>query len=226
LELFILLDDASHTSYGTQLEDLRHFIVAQPATTKVGVAYMQQGGPKITQNLTADHVLAANALHITLGDLANSASPYLALDQLIDQWPATTDRREVLMISNGSDAEFGDFSADNPYVDAAVEKAQRANVIVFAISSTGEDIGSNQGTRGRNYLAQIAEQTGGESYYYQSSAPTSFAPYLEDSTRQLAHQYLVTFLAKPEKRAGMQSVKIRTEVPHAQLVSAERVYVP
>ena len=226
LELFILLDDAAHSSYGTQLEDLRHFILTQPASTKIGVAYMQQGGPKVVQNLTADHTVAANALHVSLGNLANSASPYLALQQLIDQWPATKDRREVLMISNGSDADFGDFGADNPYVDAAIEKAQRANVIVFAISSTGDDIGSNQGTRGRNYLAQLAEETGGESYYYRSSAPTSFAPYLEDSTRQLSRQYLVTFLARPEKRAGMQSVKVRSEAPHEQLVSAERVYVP
>jgi len=41
LELFILLDDSSNTSQGAQLEDLRQFIVAQPATSKVGVAYMR-----------------------------------------------------------------------------------------------------------------------------------------------------------------------------------------
>ena len=33
LELFILLDDASGTSLGSQLEDIRRFISAQPATT-------------------------------------------------------------------------------------------------------------------------------------------------------------------------------------------------
>jgi hypothetical protein len=37
LELFLLLDDAAGTSLGSQLEDLRKFIVAQPATTKIGV---------------------------------------------------------------------------------------------------------------------------------------------------------------------------------------------
>ena len=35
LELFVLIDDASNTSLGSQLEDLRQFINAQPATTKI-----------------------------------------------------------------------------------------------------------------------------------------------------------------------------------------------
>src|SRR5271167_5377 len=37
LELFILLDDSSNISLGSQLEDIRQFISAQPATTKIGV---------------------------------------------------------------------------------------------------------------------------------------------------------------------------------------------
>jgi hypothetical protein len=37
-------------------------------------------------------------------------------------------------------------------------------------------------------------------------ATVSFKPYFEDISRQLGHQYLLTFLAKPEKKAGMQSV--------------------
>src|SRR5580700_2629771 len=43
LELFILLDDSSNVSLGSQLEDIRQFISAQPATTKVGIAYMSNG---------------------------------------------------------------------------------------------------------------------------------------------------------------------------------------
>jgi len=37
---------------------------------------------------------------------------------------------------------------------------------------------------------------------------------------------LLTFLAKPERKAGFQQVKLRTEVPNAELVGADRVYVP
>jgi hypothetical protein len=40
--------------------------------------------------------------------------------------------------------------------------------------------------------------------------------------RRLLHQYLLTFLAKPVKKSGMQSVKLRTEVSNAELVAADR----
>jgi hypothetical protein len=42
----------------------------------------------------------------------------------------------------------------------------------------------------------------------------------------MTRQYLLTFLAKPERKAGFQSFKLRTEVPNAELVTADRVYVP
>jgi len=37
---------------------------------------------------------------------------------------------------------------------------------------------------------------------------------------------LLTFTAKPQKKSGLQRVKLITEVPNAELVSADRVYVP
>src|ERR1700757_3789579 len=43
LELMIMLDDGSNTTLGTQLEDLRKFINAQPDTTTIGVTYMRDG---------------------------------------------------------------------------------------------------------------------------------------------------------------------------------------
>ena len=233
LELFILLDDSRDSSRGSLLDDLRHFILAQPATTKIGVAYMRIGGPKIVQSLTADHTLAAGALHPSPGSLANGDSPYSSLSELIKQWPAgndatASDRREVLMISNGVDGQFADFASDkhDPSVDSAIEKAQRAGVVVFAIRLPGEDRASSPTSQSRNFLSEVAYETGGESYDHQSGAPVSFAPYLDDSTHQLSRQYRLTFLAQPQKKPGMQSVKVRTEVPHAELVSAQKVYVP
>lgn len=137
----------------------------------------------------------------------------------------------------GEAAGFGDVQSatDDPYVDAAIEKAQRAGIVVFAIGTSSQNIGvgpsrenidSGRGGPGKNYLARIAEETGGESYYNLTTAPTSFAPYLNDSTRRLTRQYLVTFLAKPGKTPGLQSVKVRTDVPHTELVAAEKVFVP
>jgi hypothetical protein len=233
LELFILLDDSRDSSLGTQVEDIRRFITAQPSTTKIGVAYMQEGGTKIVQSLTEDHAKAASALHVSLGNLARTDSPYNALGDLIKKWPAGSDRRgndrrEVLMISNGVDPVNGDsgpYKYDG-YVETAIEEAQRAGVVVFAIATSGEDIASDHTGVGKNYLSQIAEETGGESYHLQSGSLISFVPYLDDATQRLNRQYLLTFLAKPGKKAGMQSVKVRTDVSHMELASAEKVYVP
>lgn len=230
LELFILLDDSRETSLGTQVDDIRRFIMAQPSATKIGVAYMQEGGTKIVQALTADHAQAAHALHVSLGNLARSESPYNALGDLIKHWPAgsDTDRREILMISNGVDAlngEGGLYKYDG-YLEAAIEGAQRAGVVVFAIGTSGENIDSDHLGQGKNYLAQIAEATGGESYYHESGPLISFVPYLDDITQRLNRQYLLAFVAKPGKNAGMQSVKVRTDLSHMEIASAERVFVP
>lgn len=240
LELFILLDDSPNISQHKQVEDIRHFILAQPMTTKIGIAYMQTGGSRIEQGLTSDHALAAEALHVQLAHLASSANPYLALSGLMENWPVGENRREILMISNGIDAlEGSNVDQYDGYVDSAINKAQRAGIIVFTIATSRENLDLNRpeepslrgtefprvgaASNGRNFLARVSEETGGESYYYQSA--TSFAPYLSDLNRRLDDQYLVTFLAESKDDSGMQSVKVSTDVPHTKLVSAKKVYV-
>jgi hypothetical protein len=132
------------------------------------------------------------------------------------------------MITDGIDRYWGSGPGDT-YVDQVIEQAQRAGVIVFGIYTPGVGHYGHSFWRmnwGQNYLSQVAEETGGEAYYLGFGAPVTFAPYLEDITRRLTRQYLLSFLAKPEKKAGMQRIKLRTEVPNAELVAADRVYVP
>jgi hypothetical protein len=228
LQLFILIDDASNTSLGSQLEDVRQFINAQPQTTVIGVAYMRNGGADVLQNPTNDHAQAAKALRLPLGDAGASGSPYFSLVDLIKRWPEGPVRREILMVSDGID-RFGGGGPANPYVDSALEDAQRAGVIVYSIYTPGEGHFGHSFWRvnwGQNYLSQISDEAGGESYYLGTGPPVSFAPYLDDLSHRLTRQYLLTFLAKPEKKAGLQPFKLRTEVPNAELVAADRVYVP
>jgi hypothetical protein len=228
VELFMLLDDASSTSLGSQLEDLRRFIQSQPPTTAIAVGYMRNGTVDTVQNFTTDHAQVAKALRLPLGSIGAYASPYLSVVDLIKRWPASPVRHEILMISDGID-RLGGVGPANPYVDSAIEQAQRAGVIVYAIYATGVGHYGRSFWRlnwGQNYLSELATATGGEAYFLGSETPVSFAPYLDDLSRRLSHQYLLTFLAKPEKKAGLQRVKIRTEVPNAELVAAERVWVP
>src|SRR3989475_3293032 len=87
LQLFILIDDAASTSFGSQLEDIRQFINAQPSTTAIGVAYMRNGTAEILQNPTNDRTQAPKALRLPLGDPGASASLYFCVVDLIKRWP-------------------------------------------------------------------------------------------------------------------------------------------
>ena len=229
LELFILLDDGSDSSLGNQLDDLRKFINVQPASTKIGIAYMQNGMAKIVQDLTADHAQAARALRLPMGVRGANGSPYFSLSDLIKHWPESSGRREVLMASDGIDLYYGTGDLDDPYVNEAIDNAQRAGIVVSAIYTPGVGhFGHDfwQTYWGQLYLAQVADKTGGESYYIGfNGPPVAFSPYLDDLTQRLSHQYLLTFLAKPPKKSGLQPVKLRTEVPNVDLVSADKVWV-
>lgn len=227
LELYILIDDACDTSLATQFNDLRQFIDNQPASTFIGLAYMRNGTAAIEASLTTDHAKVAKAVRLPLGLAGVSPSPYLSLSDLIKKWPAGSARREVLLIGSGVDPLGGEVI--DPYLDTAVEQAQRASIVVYAIyAPAGGHAGHSywQLNWGQSHLAQITEQTGGESYMLGFGPLVSFAPYLAEISQRLANQYLLTFQAKRENKAGLQSIRLTTEVPNADLVYAGKVYVP
>jgi hypothetical protein len=214
----------------TQLRDIRQFIDSQPATTKVGVAYMQNGIAQIVQNPTSDHGQAGKSLRIPLGIPGVNASPYFSLEDLLKRWPQTSARREVLMVSDGIDLYYGSPDLQDPYVSEAIDQAQRAGVIVFAIYNPGAGHYARSYWHsywGQLYLSQVTDETGGESYYIGFTGPAvTFVPYLDDIEHRLNNQYLLTFVAKPEKKNGLERVRLTTELPNTELIGADRVYVP
>ena len=157
LQLFILIDDTSRSSLALQYSTIDEFIEAQPATTAIGVGYMRNGTVFTAQNLSTDHALAKKALRLPLGVGAAYTSPYLALSDLMKKWPETKDRREILMITSGIDPLGGGFSNDpftNPYLEAALDRAQRGGFIVYSIYSPGA------GRAGRGFFRTNLAQTG------------------------------------------------------------------
>jgi hypothetical protein len=133
------------------------------------------------------------------------------------------------MVTDGIDRFWGS-GPDDPYVDTAVEDAQRAGVIVFSIYNPGMGRYGTSYWRswwGQIYLSKLSDQTGGQGYYFGfTGAAVSFAPFLDDTAERLRRQYWLTFLAKPQKKAGMQPIKVRTELHHVELVAQDHVYVP
>ena len=133
------------------------------------------------------------------------------------------------MVSDGIDRYYESSDLQDPYLAAAIEDAQRAGVVVFVIYTRAAGHYRHSYWRtfwGQVYLSRVADETGGESYYIGfTGAPVTFVPYLDDLAERLTHQYLLMFSAKPQKNNGLQPVKVVTEVPNAELVSANRVYV-
>lgn len=231
LELAILVDDSSGFSFGNQMDDIRVFITEQPPTTLVAVGYMQNGTVSLAQNFTQDHAAAAKSLRLPQGFVGAEASPYFSLSEFVKKWPPSpaTPRREVLMITDGIDTFYGGGYPD-PYVDTAIQDAQCARVVVYSLYTAGSGHFAHTYWRiywGQNYLAQLSEETGGESFYFLGAqAPVSFEPYLNQMGQRLMHQFLLTFLAKPQKKAGTEPVKVSSEIRGVDFFHQDKVCVP
>jgi hypothetical protein len=229
LELFVVLDDGSNMSLGGQLDDIRKFIEAQPATTKIGVAYLQNGMARVDQELTGDHAHAAKTLHLPIGIRDANASPYISLSDLVKKWPASGARREVIMATDGVDPYYDSGDLQDPYLQKAIDDAVRAGIVVSAIYTPGVGHAGHSYWMtywGQIYLAELAEKTGGEAYYIGfNGPPVAFAPYLDDVAQRLEHQYFLTFAPQIPKKAGWQQVRLRSEASDVDLISAGRVYV-
>ncbi len=230
LELFILIDDASVSTLGLQLDDLRKFINAQPSSTSIGIGYARNATVEIRQNFTTDHALAAKALRLPLGSVGAYGSPYLSAVDLMKRWPETPNRREILLVADGIDRAHRSHNALlNPDVDTAAAVAQRTGTIVHSIYYPGVGHWTRnfwQATNGQNGLAKLSEMTGGESFFLGSGAPVSFAPYLDSLQRILDNQYLLTFYVQPAAKPGLQYVNVRTEIPGVDLATPDAVWAP
>jgi hypothetical protein len=233
LDLLILLDDASASNLANQFGALRDFITAQPPATAIAVGYMRNGTVDTVQKFTADHDRAAQSLRLPLSFFGAMASPYLSLSDSIKHWSdqgpqGNSMRREVVLVSSGVDPLGGTGPID-PYLDSAIDDAQRSGIVVYAIYSPAAGHAGHSVWRmdwGQSHLAQIGEETGGEAYMLGFGAPVSLAPYLTEIAEHLDHQYRVTVLTKPGNKGGFQDIRFVTEAPNAELVSANRIYVP
>jgi len=233
LDLFILIDDASDARLGSHLEDLRTFINAQPSTTSVGVGYMRNATVQIVQDFTTDHAAAAKALRLPLGSAGAYGSPYLSVIDLMTRWPANQNRREVVMVTDGIDrARRGMFWRGlnvNPDVDSASDVAMRTGTIIHTIYAPGVGrLYRNywEATNGQLGIAKLSDVTGGESFFLGLQSPVSFAPYLDQLQKILDNQYLLSFSAKPDKKAGLQFVTLSTEVAGVEFAAADAIWVP
>ena len=232
LNMFLLIDDASDRSLGSQLNDLRDFINAQAPTTLVGVGYMRNATVQIAQDFTNDHAAAANAVRIPLGNTGAFGSPYLSAIDMMNRWPKHPSRRVIVMVTDGIDRARGGPRSRNlstmPDVTRASDLAQRTGTLIYTLFSPG--VGSRrrnffEATSGQNGIARLSDESGAESFFLGLQAPISFRPFLDRIQTALNNQYLLEFRAIPSGRAGLQSISVGTELSGVELISADGVWV-
>jgi hypothetical protein len=246
LQLFILVDDTLDSAVGNNLNDIRDFINAQPASTVIAVGYMSNAAVNVVQNFTADHALAAKALRLPRGGFSTMDSPYLSLISLVKGWPQQNVRREVLMVTDGIDRLRGEQPSPSrlgpgfgpvyhsmptmsPDVNSASEISQRYNVLVYSIYAVGIGRAARSSWDlqiGLSGLTKLADETGGDCFSLGTSNLVSFRPYLDRLQKMFDNQYYAVFQAIPKKKAGLQRVNLTTEVTNSEIAAADNVWVP
>ncbi|WP_158941444.1 hypothetical protein [Granulicella sp. S190] len=243
-QVALLIDDGLRTSVAREMNNLRSFITSLPPGTEVFVGYMTNGTvfPGTGANgFTSDLAAVAQGIRIPSGIPGSSASPYFCLSDFVKNWPGRAENqlspvqrnaapahrpRFVLMITNGVDPYNGSTSPlnqDSPYVSSAVTDAQRAGVPVYSIFFNDAGFGRGRGSfSGQNYLAQLAEGTGGLSLYQSTGQnPVSMAPYLKQFQEAIAKTFVATFPVDANKK--MVNLKLSTSLPKTKLRAPTQV---
>jgi hypothetical protein len=240
-QVALLIDDGLRTSIGGELNNLRSFITSLPQGTEVFVGFMQNGRVAPANNMpgfTADRAAAAQSLRLPMGLPGASASPYFCLSDFVKNWPSNAENqsgprsqqpthkaRIVLMITNGVDPYNGSTSIlnqDSPYVASAVTDAQRAGVPVYSIYYGDAGFRRSRGSfSGQSYLLQVAQGTGGTTYYQGTGSPVSLIPFLKQFQNALAETYVATFPVDVNKK--MVSLKLSTTLPKTKLNAPQEV---
>lgn len=236
-QVALLIDDGLRTSLGRELDNLHNFVAGLPPGVEVLIGYLQNGHVVAEQPFTADHAQAASALHLPTGMPGISASPYICLSDFVKHWPTASSNpasagiggqpssrrkaRFVLMITDGVDPYNGGTSVmnqDSPYVSAAVTDAQRAGVSVSAIYFSDAGIsGASADNSGQNYLAELAQDTGGVSYWEGIGNPVTTTPFLMQFQKAIAETYLATFPAPVGRNPQTDMVHIKFSAERTKL---------
>jgi hypothetical protein len=229
LYLAVLIDDSLRSNIASQWTDLRAFLMAQPQTTYVAVAYARNGVAMVAQDFTTDHALAAKALRIPLGTISAGTSPYLAVQDWIKRWPASGQRSSIILFSSGIDYFRGGPATMDPDLDTTIARAQKNNINVWTIyapDSGRVGRGSFRAFNWQSNLDRLSQQTGAESYSLGLGAPVNLKPYFDRIQMNLNNQYLLAFVGDGGHKGRYETVKVTSEVQKVGFLTPSEVFLP
>jgi hypothetical protein len=230
LEMVLLIDSSARTSLGTQLGDITNFIRTLPNQVKVAVGYMNAGRAILSGPLSTDHAEVADQLRLPGGSAGSSASPYFCLSNLAKNWPSkdASARREVVMITDGIDNYYPRFDMLDPYVNAAIQDAVRARLVVYSIywRGQGRAQGSiSRGFDGQRQLERVSQATGGISYWQGAGVPVSFGPYFQNIALRIQNQYRLSFSSQSNGKPEVRRLSVKVIGPEVNVYAPQRVFI-
>jgi hypothetical protein len=229
LYLGILIDDSLNSNIANQWDDLRAFIMSQPDTTFVAVAYARDSAAMVAQDFTKDHALAAKALRIPLGNSGAFSSPYLTVLDWLKRWPDSNERKSIIFFSSGIDYFRGSWDPVDPDLDSTVERAQKQNTNIWTIYYPDAGHFGRREFRAFNAqsnLSRLSDATGAECFALGLGTPVSLKSYFDEIREHLNNQYLASVSVVGGKKGNFERVRVTTEVPKVEFMVPSEVFVP
>jgi len=138
---------------------------------------------------------------------------FFASDRLTKEQPREKFRRAMIVISDGDDTQ-------SRYTrDQALEMAQKADIVIYAIST---DM-SRAGSEGELVLKYLAAETGGETFF--PFKPEDLDQSFENIANELRHQYNIFYHPDPLKTDGLyHPITVRVKTRKDLIVKARHGY--
>jgi hypothetical protein len=113
-------------------------------------------------------------------------------------------------------------------VQAAITDAVRARVVVYSIYWQNQgraDQSVYASNAGQNLLVEVADATGGRSFWQGTGNPVSFEPYFEELSRRLRNQYELGFTSVAGGKPEVESFKLKLSAPGTEVDAPQQVLV-
>jgi Ca-activated chloride channel homolog len=220
LRLGILIDTSNsiRERFRFELEAASDFVksVMRANTDKATVVSFATG-VEFASDLTDDPIQIENAIRGLRpggGTALYDAIYKVCREKLAQDTPSYRYRRIIVVVSDGDD------NSSNFTRDQALEAAQKADVVINAISTNKIDQGAAEGDK---VLRYYTAQTGGHAYFPFEAA--DLAQSFEYLAEEVRHQYTILFRPEPMRTDGQfHPVELRVKGHKELIVRARNGY--
>ena len=218
LRLGILVDSSNSVRdrFKFQQEAAVEFVnsVVRPEDKAVVVSY--DSGAELVADLTGNTEVLAKAIRSLRpggGTALYEAIYFACRDKLMQDQPRHKFRRAMVVLGDGDD------NASRYSRDQALEMAQKADVVVYTISTNNTKLEQE----GDKVLRYFASETGGMPFFPFQARELSQS--FENISNELRHQYNVLYRPEPLKTDGLfHKVEVRVKTRKDLIVRARKGY--